>query len=105
MVPRLALESGNARDFGELIRRRLDQHDLAFFRRDEEQVLAGEQHNLTVPVPAALPLARAVGEIDAREDAAVESIRVSLVHDEIVEIWFQSFRLPAIGGLPSSRDR
>ena len=54
-------------------------------------------------VAPALPLARAVLEIDARENAAVEAEGMALVHDEVVEVRLQPARRPALLHDPSAR--
>src|SRR5436190_344152 len=71
MVPRLAVEHRESRDLGELIGRRLDQRQLTVLRRHEQQVLIGQQDELTAAVASALPFALAGLEVDAREDVAV----------------------------------
>ena len=91
-----------------LVRRRADQRQLAVLRQHQQQILIGQQHQLAVAVPSALPLALAVGEIDAREDVAVEAEGMALVHDEVVEIRLQPVRGPALLDGPSAsrmRDR
>ena len=90
------------RDLRELIGRRLDQRQLTLFRQHQQQVLIGQQHELAVAVASALPLARAVPQIDAREDAAVEAVGVALVHDEVVEVRLQPVRRPALRRRPSA---
>ena len=47
--------------------------------------LVGQQDELTVAVASALPLALTVLEVDAREDASVETERWPL-HDKIIEL-------------------
>src|SRR2546423_900524 len=51
----------------------------------------------------AFPCAPAVGEIDAGKQAAVESIRMSAMNDEIVEVGLQSDRGPTFFRAPSIR--
>ena len=61
-----------------------------------------------MPVASALPLAPAVGEIDAGEEAPVEAVGMALVNDEIVEVGLQPNRRPALFDGPSRgsmRDR
>src|SRR5262249_24979669 len=55
-----------------------------------------------VAVPSALPLALAVLEIDAREDAAVEAEGVAFVNDEVIEVGFQAVRRPPLFDAPSA---
>src|SRR6185436_8813409 len=85
MIPRLAVERRDARDFLEAIGGRTHERELAILRQNEQQVLIWQQQHLTMPVPAALPAPLAVLEAEAREDAAVESVGVTAVNDEIVE--------------------
>ena len=54
-------------------------------------------------VASALPLALAVLEVDAREDAAVEAEGMALVNDEVVEVRLQPARRPALLDGPSGR--
>src|SRR5206468_3530755 len=85
---------GNPLDLRELVGRRLDQRQLTLFRQHQQQILIAQQHELTVAVASALPFARAVLEIDAREDAAVEAEGEAFVHDEVVEVRLQPARRP-----------
>ena len=98
MSCRRALESGELR---ELIWRRADQSQLTFFRHHEQQILVRQEHELTVAVTSALPLARAVLQVDAREDAAIEAKGVALVNDEVVEVGLQPARCPALIDAPA----
>src|SRR5262245_55271178 len=84
MVPGLALDRLEARELGELIGRRLDQRQLALLRQRQQQILVRQQYDLAVAVASALPLALAVFEADACENAAVEAEGVPLMRDEIV---------------------
>jgi len=45
----------------------------------QQQVLVGQQNELAVAAASALPLALAVLEVDAREDAAVEAEGMAFV--------------------------
>ena len=59
-------------------------------------------------VASALPLALAVLEVDASEDAAVESVGMAVVNDEVIEVRLQPGGGPALLGGPSAsslRDR
>src|SRR6185503_6409136 len=96
MVPGLALDGLELRALGELVGRRVDQRQLAVLRQDQQQVLIGQQHELAVAVAAALPLAAAVREIDAREDPAVEAVRMALVEYEVVVVRLQPGRGPTL---------
>ena len=96
MVPGLAFDRLEPRDLRELIRGRLDQRQLAFFRQHQQQILIGQQNDLAVAVASALPLALAVLEIDAREVAAVEAKSKVLVNDEVVEVRLQPDRRPTL---------
>src|SRR5262249_11545496 len=89
VVPGLALYRREPRQLPELVGRRSDQRQLALLRQHQQHVLVRQQDELTVPVASALPLARAVIEIDAREGAAVKTEGVALVNDEIVEVGLQ----------------
>ena len=51
---------------------------------EQQEILVRKQNELAVAVASALPFPRTVGEIDAREDAAVETEGVALVDDEVV---------------------
>src|SRR2546428_7720322 len=73
VVPGLALDRRELRELRELVRRRPDQRKLALFREHKQHVLVGQQDELAMAVTPALPLASAVLEIYAREDAAVEA--------------------------------
>src|SRR5687768_11726308 len=66
---------------------------------DLQQILIGQEHELSISVSPAFPLALAVVEIDTRENASVESERMAFVNDEVVEV-----RLETVGR-PSLRDR
>ena len=92
----------------ELIGRRTDERELTFLRDNQQQVLVGQKHKLTVAVASALPLALAVLEVDRRENAAVEAEGMPFVHDEVVEGGLQPVRCPALFHAPSAfsvRDR
>ena len=89
VVPGLAAERREPRELRELVGGSPDQGELAFFRQHEQQVLVGQQHELALAIASALPCARAVLEVDGRENAAVEAERVTLVDDEVVEIRLQ----------------
>src|SRR6266404_1966015 len=89
VVPGLALDRRELRELRELVGSRRDQRQLTLFRQHQQQVLVGQQDELAVAVTPALPLARAVLEIDAREDAAVKAKGMTLVNDEIVEVRLQ----------------
>src|SRR5262245_5876876 len=102
MVPRLAFDRRDACDLREPIRRRTDERELTFLGYHEQHVLIGENHELTRAVASALPLALAVREIDARENVSVETVRVALVHDEVVEVRLQTIRRPALFDAPST---
>ena len=108
VVPGLALDRREPRELRELVGGRRDQRQFAFFRQHQQQVLIGQQDELAVAVASALPLALAVLEVDAREDAAVEAEGMAVVNDEVVEVGLQPDRGPALFGGPSAgsvRDR
>ena len=91
MVPGLALDRRHRRrDFRELVGSRPDQRQFTFLRQHQQQVLVGQQNELSVAVAAALPLPRTVVQVDARKNAAVEAERMALVHDEVVEVRLQA---------------
>ena len=105
VLPSIAGKRASSR---ELVGRGADQRQLAFFRQHQQQILVGQQNELTVAVASALPLARAILEIDAREDVAVEAEGMALVNDEVVEVRLQPGRRPALFDIPSAgflRDR
>src|SRR5262249_11396795 len=60
------------------------------------------QNELAVAVASALPLALAVLEVDAREDAAVEAEGMALVNDKVVEVGLEPNRGPALFDPPSA---
>ena len=96
------------RELRELVGGRPDQRQLTLLRQHQQQVLVGQQDELAVAVASALPLALAVLEVDAREDAAVEAEGMALVNDEVVEVRLQPVRRPALFDGPSAgsvRDR
>src|SRR5262245_59192857 len=73
VVPGLALQRREPCELRELVGVRRHQRELALLREHEQHVLVGERDELAVAVASALPLALAVREIDAREQAAVEA--------------------------------
>src|ERR1039457_615125 len=101
VVPGLALDRREPCQLRELVGRRPDQRQLALLRQHQQQVLVGQQEELAVAVASALPLARAVLEVDARQDAVVEAEGMALVNHEVVEVWLQPFRGPALFDAPS----
>ena len=108
VVPGLALDRREPRDLRELVGGRPDQRQFALLRQHQQQVLVGQQDELAMAVASALPLALAVLEVDAREDAAVEAEGMALVNDEVVEVGLQPDRRPALFDGPSAgsvRDR
>src|SRR5687767_10084822 len=102
MVPGLAGDARRAAEFLEPFRRRADKRQLSFFRQHEQRIVVRQQHKLAAAVAAALPLPRAVRQVDAREDGAVEAERVPLVNDEVVEPWLEAIRGPALADRPSA---
>src|SRR5260370_12764145 len=101
MVPGLALDRRESRDLLELVGGRPDQRQLTLLRHHQQQVLLGQQHELAAAVASALPLARAVLEVDARESAAVEAVGMAPVHDEVVEVETQPVRRPTLAPPPA----
>src|SRR5688500_6833720 len=73
VVPGFALDCRELRDLRELAGGGLDQRQLAFIRQHQQQVLFGQQDELAGAVASALPLALAVFDAYAGEDAAVEA--------------------------------
>src|SRR5580700_1928834 len=102
MVPGLALDRREPRELSELVGSRLDQRQLTLFRQHHHQVLIGQQDKLAVAVASALPDALAVFEVDAREYAAVEAQGMAIVYHEVVEVWLQAVRGPALLDRPSA---
>src|SRR5262249_4781960 len=51
MVPRLAVDRGEARDLGEAVGLRRDQRQLAFLGQHEQQILVRQEEELSVAVP------------------------------------------------------
>src|SRR5215213_9456191 len=102
MVPCLALECRKLRKRRELIRLRLYQRELTLFRHNEQQALIGQQDHLAVTVSLAFPLELAVLEIDARQRAAIKTVSMSIMNDEIVEPGIQFLRRPALLNGPAA---
>src|SRR5215471_18287452 len=102
VVPGLALDRLEPRQLRELVRGRPDKSQLSLLRQHQQQVLVGQQNELTVAVASALPLALAVLEVDAREDAAVEAEGMAFVNDEVVEVGLQPVRRPSRFDGPSA---
>src|SRR6185503_6564622 len=90
MVPRFALYRRHFGDLRKLIAAGLNECEFAFLRQHEQQILIGQQHKLAIAVASALPLALTITEIDARENAAVESERIALMDHEVVEVRLQT---------------
>src|SRR5690606_38220312 len=67
---------------------------LALLRNHKQQVLVGQENELSAAETTAFPLASAVFGIDASEYTAVETERVTIVDHEIIEVRFQSVRGP-----------
>ena len=78
MVPGLAFDGRNSRELSELLRRCRHERDVAVFRKHEQQILIGQQEELSVPVASALPFALAVLGVDASQNAAIEANRVRI---------------------------
>jgi hypothetical protein len=102
VVPGLALDRRDPREFPELVGGRPDQRQIAFFRQHQQQVLVGQQDELAGAVTSALPFALSVLEVDAREYGAVEAEGMAVVNDEIVEVGLQPGRRPALMDGPSA---
>src|SRR5262245_3296247 len=103
VVPCLSLDSRNTCcDLRELVGGRRNQRQLTLFRQYQQQVLVRQQDELTMTEPSALPLALAVIQIDACEDAPVESEGMVLMNDEVVVVGLQPDRGPALPGGPSA---
>src|SRR5271157_944683 len=101
VVPGLALDRREPRELAELAGVRGDQRQLAFLRQHQQQVLIVQEQELTVAVASAFPLALAVLEVHAGEDAAVEAEGIAIVNYEVVEVGLQPERRPAILDGPS----
>src|SRR5450432_1541480 len=80
VVPGLALDRREPRELRELIGGRPDLRQHALLRQHQQQVLVVQQDQLAVAVASALPLALAILEVNAREDAAVEAEGMALVN-------------------------
>src|SRR5689334_5025893 len=102
MVPSLAFDRGESCQFFKLIWRRVDERQFALFRHDQQHVLVWQEQQLAVAIAATLPLAPAILEVDARQQAPVEAEGVALVNDKIVEIRLQPNGGPALFHRPSS---
>src|SRR5262249_19499688 len=96
VVPGLAFDRPESGELSELIRCGPDQGQFAFFRQHQQRLLIGQEDELAVAIAAALPLPRAILQVDAGEDAAVEAVGMSVVHDEIVEVGLQPVGGPAL---------
>src|SRR5436189_6093412 len=96
MVPGLAADGRSAAELLESVGRRADERELPFFGQHQQHLGIRQQHELTAAVAASLPLARAVRQVDAREDRAVEAERVAFVADEVVELRLQAVRGSAL---------
>ena len=108
VIPGLPLDRREPRELGELIGGRPDQRQLALFRQHQQQVLIGQQDELSIAVASALPFPAAVLEVDAGEDTAVEAEDMAIVNDEVVEVGLQPARGSALLDRPSAgftRDR
>ena len=103
VVPGLALDRRGPRELREPVGGRPDQRQFALLRQHQQQVLVGQEDELAVAVASPFPFARAVLEVDASEDAAVEAVSMALVNDKVVEAWPQPFRRPALFHGPSAR--
>src|SRR4051812_21710923 len=99
MVPGLALNGREPRQFRELVGGRPNQRQLALLRQHQQQPLVTQQQELACPVASALPLALAVLDVDAGENATVEAERVAVVNYEVVEVRLEpDGRPPVVGG-------
>src|SRR6266404_6471674 len=102
VVPGLALHRREPRDLGELAGDRRDKRKFTLLRQHQQQVLVSQQEQLAVAVTSALPLALAVLEVDASENAADEPETMSVVNDEVIEVGLQPDRRPTLLDGPSA---
>src|SRR5205085_11969647 len=91
-----------ARELFEPVRRRADERQLTLLGQNQQQVLISQKDELAVAVTTVLPLALAVLQINAGENAAVEAEGMTVVKDEVVEVRLQPDRPPSLFGDPSA---
>src|ERR1041385_7115220 len=72
-VPGFSFEGFETAEFARGRRVRSEQDEFALFAGDEEKILVGKQNDLAPAVAAFFPNAFAVGEVDASEQARVET--------------------------------
>ena len=90
MIPRLPGEHFELRDFAVLLRSGLEKNKLPLLAEDNQHAGIDDQEHLSVPVAPTLPATLPGLEVDAREDARVEAVRVAIVFEEIVEVRLQT---------------
>ena len=100
VVPCLATDPRVPGDLLEPIGSCSDGHQISALGQDQQQVLVGQQQQLAMAVPAALPLPASVVDVDAGKNAAIEPECMALMHDEIVEVGLQPRGFPALGNAP-----
>src|SRR5205823_186376 len=90
--PRLGGESLRAAQLAWLVRRGLDENEVAVLGEDQQHVIRKQQ--LAMAVAFAFPLPLAVGNIDADENAVVEAVDVAVAVDRVRELGLQREGLP-----------
>src|SRR5690242_6805259 len=96
MIPRLAFESREVRQFRKLIQRCFRERELTLFRRYQQHVLLRQEHELPKTVTFAFPFELAVFKVDADERAVVEPKHITFMNDEVVEPGIYVFRGPTL---------
>ena len=81
VIPGFSFDRRDTRQFSELLRDGLDQHQIAFFRNNQQQILICQQDELTAAIAATFPLSLTFFDIDAGERAAVKSVDIPFVND------------------------
>src|SRR5437879_4791368 len=102
MIPGLAVEDLEARHFLVAVRPRCHQGHIPLLRKDQQQVLIGQEQHLAVAVAAGFPFrpGRFV-QAYADEKAGVEAVDVLAMDDQVVEVGLDGGRLPNLARRPA----
>ena len=92
MIPRRAVQDGEARELQVTLRRRAHERQAAVFGHDDE--VARREQDLSVPVAAAFPLHLSGGGVETREDGFVAALDESAVMDRARELVLHAGRAP-----------
>src|SRR5262249_33852970 len=79
----------------------LDQGDFAGFGSNQKQVLIGQEHHLSGAVAARSPSFFAVFEPHASKETCAETVKMAIVHHQIVEIRADRTARPYLLCLPA----